>query len=195
VTLEEGRFDIAPGHLAVVVTHLICRAPAALPARPCGIELRVEDRIAPEAYRALFRMVGRNWLWTSRLHLGDDALVSALGDPAVALYTVRADGAARGMVELDLGRSAVPRISFFGLAPGVSGRGIGRWLMAHFQSMLFDDGAEAITLDTCTLDSPGALRFYLRNGFEAERREVRVFRDPRALGLLDAGAAPFVPRL
>ncbi len=195
MSLEEGHYPVPEGHLAVVVTHLLCHAPVALPECPAGVELRLEDCVAPETYRRLFRMIGRDWLWTSRLMLEDDALLSTLLDPAVALYTLRSDGETRGMVELDLGRSGVPRISFFGLTPEVTGRGIGRWLMAHFQHMLFDGGAEAIGLDTCTLDSPGALRFYLRNGFAAERREVRIFPDPRCLGLLDAEAAPFVPRL
>lgn len=192
--LPAGEFDVPEGHLAVVVTHLICREAAPLPAPPEGMELRLEESFAPETYRQLFRMVGRDWLWTSRL-LEDDALVAVLLDPAVALYTLRSGGATLGMVELDLNRSGVPRIAFFGLTPEATGRGIGRWLLAHFQRLLFDGGAEAIRLDTCTLDSPHALRFYLRNGFEAERREVRVFPDPRAIGLLERDAAPQVPRL
>ncbi len=209
--LGEGSYAVPSGHLAVVVTHLICHAPAngraaSLPAGaaagpepvgegPDGVSLRLENSISPDTYRRLFRMVGRDWLWTSRLMLADDALVSTLLDPAVALYTVRSHGGTLGMVELDLGRSGVPKIAFFGLTPEASGRGIGRWLMEHFQAMLFAGGAEAIRLDTCTLDSPHALRFYLRTGFVAERREVRVFPDPRALGLLEPDAAPFTPRL
>ncbi len=193
--LDTGEYDVPQGHLAVVVTHLICRrAMEAIPA-PEGMELQIERAMSSETYRRLFRMVGRDWLWTSRLMLEDDALVALLIDPAVALYTVRSGGGPLGMVELDLNRSGIPRIAFFGLAPEATGRGLGHWLMAHFQNMLFEGGAEAIRLDTCTLDSPQALRFYLGTGFEAERREVRVFPDPRALGLLDEDAAPFVPRL
>lgn len=195
MTLGEGRYDVPEGHLAVVVTHLVCRQPVEPPARPAGIELRAESGITPETYRQLFRMVGRDWLWTSRLLLDDATLAATLGDSNLKLYTVASDGRTCGMVELDLGRPDVPRIAFFGLTPQIAGRGAGRWLMAHLQTELFGAGAEAIRLDTCTLDSPAALRFYLRNGFAAERREVHVFPDPRALGVLDAGAAPFVPRL
>ncbi len=193
--LDAGEYRVPQGHLAVVVTHLICRHPLPVTPPPAGITLQVENSIAPGTYRRLFRMVGRDWLWTSRLMLEDDALVSALLDPAVALYTVRSGESTLGMVELDLNDSGIPRIAFFGLTPEAAGRGLGRWLMAHFQALLFGGGAEAIRLDTCTLDSPHALRFYIGTGFEAERREIRIFPDPRALGLLDEDAAPYVPRL
>lgn len=193
--LPEGQFSVPPGHLAVVVTHLICRAAAAPRPAPGGVALHAETSMDPATYRQLFTLVGRDWLWTSRLMLEDDALLAVLLDPAVALYTVRTDAGTLGMVELDLNDGAVPQVSFFGLTPQATGRGIGVWLMAHFQAMLFDNGAEAIRLNTCTLDSPHALRFYLNAGFEAERREVRVFPDPRALGLLDGEAAPHVPRI
>ncbi len=193
--LADGEYAVPRDHLAVVVTHLICHRPMPLPEPPEGVDLRIENSLAPETYRKLFRMVGRDWLWTSRLMLEDDALVGVLLDPAIALYTVRSGDGTLGMVELDLNDAGVPRVAFFGLTPEASGRGIGRWLMAHFQRLLFGNGAEAIRLDTCTLDSPHALRFYLANGFEAERREVRVFPDPRALGLLEPEAAPHVPRL
>ena len=194
-TLAEGQFDVPRGHLAVIVTHLVCHRPMSARAAPDGFELRHENSMDIETYRTLFRLVGRDWLWTSRLMLEDDALTAVLLDPAIALYTVTTERGIAGMVELDLNEGAVPRISFFGLSAEATGRGVGAWLMSHFQQLLFSNGAEAIRLDTCTLDSPYALRFYLSNGFEAERREVRVFPDPRALGLLDQDAAPLVPRL
>ncbi|CAM4122392.1 N-acetyltransferase domain-containing protein [Palleronia rufa] len=193
--LSEGQFSVPPGHLAVVVTHLICRTASPARAVPDGISLFPEPSMSPDAYRRLFTLIGRDWLWTSRLMLDDDALAAVLRNPDVALYTVRADSGTLGMMELDLTDRAVPQISFFGLTPDATGRGIGAWLMAHVQAMLFDGGAQAIRLNTCTLDSPHALRFYLGAGFEAERREVRVFPDPRALGLLDAAEAPHVPRI
>ena len=192
-TLFEGSYGVPSGHLAVVVTHLICTKASAPRVQPEGMVLKREDRMYPDVYRKLFKMIGRDWLWTSRLMLEDDALLQVLLDPAVAIFTLQGSDGPMGLAELNLRDPLYPEISFFGLVPAVMGRGTGGWLMAHVQDMLFKGGAKAIRLNTCTLDSPQAMRFYMRAGFEAERREVRIFPDPRALGLLDEEAAPFVP--
>lgn len=193
--IDEGSYAVPAGHLAVVVHHLSCSAPMAPVDKPAGLTLKRETRMYPDVYRKLFRMVGRDWLWTSRLMLEDDALLKILVDPGVAIYTIDAGNGPMGMVELDIGDPTYPEISFFGLVPAAMGKGTGLWLMAHVQNMLFRDGAKKIRLNTCTLDSPQAMRFYMRAGFSADRREVRVFPDPRAVGLLDKDAAPFVPQL
>lgn len=195
MTEGERILEVPPGHLAAVVTHLFCRRPVPVPPRPEGVELLREADPAPAFYKALFRRVGGDWLWTSRLLQDDAALAAMLARPEVELHIVRLHGAPCGLVELDLADPGRPRVILFGVAQEAMGRGIGRWLMPRLQQMLFEAGAETIGLDTCTLDSPGALRFYLRNGFEAERREVRIFPDPRDDGVLDTGAAPHVPRL
>ena len=193
--LQDGCHAVPEGQLAVVVTHLRCDTPVPLKPRPDGMALTKQDRMQPEVYRDLFRMVGRDWLWTSRLLLEDDALLQILLDPDVTLYTLDGRNGPLGMVELDQRDPLNPEISFFGLTPAAIGRGTGAWLMSYIQTALFEHDISGIHLNTCTLDSPGALRFYLRNGFRATRREVRVFPDPRALGVLDEEAAPFVPRL
>ncbi|SFH32743.1 Acetyltransferase (GNAT) domain-containing protein [Palleronia marisminoris] len=193
--ITEGTYAVPAGHLAVVVHHLTCTTPLPPRKKPKGLVLRREKRMYPNVYRELFRMVGRDWLWTSRLMIEDDALLKILLDPGVAIFTLHSDDGPMGMVELDIGDPTYPEISFFGLVPAAMGQGVGGWLMSHVLQTLFDGGAEKVRLNTCTLDSPQALRFYLRVGFKAERREVRVFPDPRAVGLLDEDAAPFVPRL
>ena len=58
--------------------------------------------------------------------------------------------------------------------------------------------AEPITrfhVHTCTLDSPGALGFYIRSGFTPTRRMVEIADDPRLTGLIDAEKAGHVPIL
>ena len=195
MSLGEGHHDIPKGMLAVVVTHLVCDAPiASLPA-PDGVSLKRETRMPTATYRDLFRLIGRDWLWTSRLMLGDDDLTSIIFDPNIELYVVDSDNGPLGMVELDFRKRDDPQIAFFGLTPAAQGRGIGAWLMGEVQNMMAKQGAITIRLNTCTLDAPRAMPFYLKHGFRAERREVQVFPDPRALGVLDEDAAPAVPML
>ena len=193
--LADGSYKIPAGQLAVVVTHLSCTDPVPLKPRPEGVTLKRENRMEPGVYRELYKMVGRDWLWTSRLLLEDDALLQILLDPDVTLYTVEGADEQVGMVELDQRDPMNPEISFFGLTPAAIGQGTGSWLMSYIQTMLFEHPITAVHLNTCTLDSPYALRFYMRNGFKPTRREIRVFPDPRVIGVLEKEAAPFVPLL
>jgi GNAT superfamily N-acetyltransferase len=183
--------------LATVVTSLEMTArprPAPLPSAP----LRLVRWPAPpsERYRALFRRVGEPWLWFSRLVLPEADLRALLDDPAIEVHAV-ADrtGIEVGMVELDFRTAGTCQLAYFGLVPELTGKGLGRWLMASTLALAWRPGVTRLGVHTCTLDHPSALGFYRRSGFVAVRRFVETFADPRASGLLSPDAAPQIPLL
>ena len=189
---------VEPGQLATVVTSLTLTErprPAPLPASP----LRLERWAAPALakYRALFARVGGPWLWFSRLVLADEALAAIVGDARVEVYAaVDQAGIEVGMVELDFrGAGDACTLAYFGLVPGLAGRGIGHWLMAETLARAWRPGIGRIDVNTCTLDHPAALGFYRRHGFVAVRHTVETFADPRLAGILPRDAAPQVPLL
>lgn len=151
---------------------------------------------APDRYRALFRRVGGPWLWFSRL-VPDDAGLSALvAAPGVEVHAAEdGTGAAVGLLELDFRTPGACEIAFLGLAPELTGRGHGRWLMAVALACAWRAGIGRVRVHTCTLDHPAALPFYRRHGFVAFARAVERFADPRLLGILPRDAAPQVPLL
>jgi len=186
---------VIPGELAAVVTSLEMRErpkPRPLPASP----LRLTKWSEPEAdaYRTLFRRVGAPWLWFSRLLLSDEVLLAILRDPAVDLYAVtdRA-GVEIGMLELDFRVAGECEIAFFGLVPELTGKGHGDWLMTQALMLGWRRDLTRMWVHTCTLDHPGALGFYLRNGFRPFARSVETFADPRLIGILPRDAAPQAP--
>lgn len=195
--LEAGFHAVPQGHVATVVTYLEMRAPvAARPEREAGLELRLVERPDVEWYRALFRKVGaEDWMWFSRLMIGEDALLAVLHDPGVEVYVAERDGEELGLLELDFRAQGECEIAFFGLARAAIGQGAGRWLMNRALERAWRAGVGRVHLHTCTLDSPQALDFYRRSGFEPVRREVEVLRDPRLTGHLPESAAPHVPIL
>ena len=195
--LEAGFHAVPQGHVATVVTYLEMRAPvAARPEREAGLELRLVERPDVEWYRALFRKVGaEDWMWFSRLMIGEDALLAVLHDPGVEVYVALRDGEELGLLELDFRAQGECEIAFFGLARAAIGQGAGRWLMNRALERAWRSGVGRVHLHTCTLDSPQALDFYRRSGFEPVRREVEVLRDPRLTGHLPESAAPHVPIL
>ena len=188
---------VEPAMVATIVTHLEMRArprPAPIPPAP----LRLVRWKAPgaDAYRTLFRRVGAPWLWFSRLVMADAQLLVILHDPAVEIYAVTDPrGTEIGLLELDFRSMPDCELSFLGLVPERTGKGLGRWLMAHATSLAWRKGVERFRVHTCTPDSPGALGFYMRSGFTPFAREIETFADPRLAGIVPRDAAPHVPIL
>jgi GNAT superfamily N-acetyltransferase len=186
---------VAPGEIGTIVTALEMRAPP--PARPparCEFVLEHRRNVSLDRYRALFRRVGAPWLWFSRLVMADDALSAILSDRAVELHVVSdAAGVDVGMLELDFREAGACELSFLGLVPELTGRGVGRWLMAHALALGWRAGVERMWVHTCTLDHPRALGFYVASGFVSYARACETFPDPRLAGVLPRDAAPQIP--
>lgn len=191
--LTLGVHPVAAGLLAEVVTSLEMRtAPTgALPASPLALHLWIAPELGP--YRALFRRVGERWLWFSRLSLSDVALGALLSDPSVRVFTVREGEDVVGLLELDDRVPGTCQLMFVALLPELAGQGHGRWLLAEALRLAWRPGVERVTVRTCTLDHPAALRAYMNAGFTAVGREVEIFPDPRLTGLLPRSAAPHIP--
>jgi len=186
---------VIAGELAAVVTSLEMRErpkPRPLPASPLRLTHWREP--TPDGYRTLFRRVGAPWLWFSRLMLSDEALLAIIRDPRVDIYAVidRA-GVEIGMLELDFRGTDECEIGFFGLVPELTGKGHGNWLMAQALALGWRRDVKRMWVHTCTLDHPGALGFYRRNGFIPFARAVETFADPRLIGILPRDAAPQTP--
>lgn len=186
---------VIAGELAAVVTSLEMRErprPRPLPVAPFRLNRWREPGL--DGYRALFRRVGARWLWFSRLLLDDAALAAILRDPGVDLYAVvdRA-GIEIGMLELDFRQQGECEIAFLGLVPELTGKGHGGWLMAQALALSWRMDVTRVWVHSCTLDHPGALGFYRRNGFIPFSRAIETFADPRLIGVLPRDCAPQIP--
>lgn len=193
--LADGYSDLPPGKLANVATFLEMRARPS----PRSDALRVPctfHRVAapdPDWYRAVFRRVGEPYLWSSRLLMNDEELLRIVRDEDVAVYALEASGEDAGLVELDFRVARECELRFFGLTSTLVGRGVGRWLMNRAIEIAWSRPIERFWVHTCTLDHPDALAFYIRSGFVPFKRQIEIYDDPRATGLLPKTAAPGVP--
>jgi GNAT superfamily N-acetyltransferase len=198
VQLEEnGYYELPNGKIAAVVTYLEMTSPPPRSSAPdpAGLELVSFDRHDLAGYRDLFRRIGQDWLWFSRLLLEDKALAAILHDPAVELLTLRRDGRTIGLLELDYREPGEVELAFLGLIPEAVGHGAGRWAINQAIGRAFARQPRRFWVHTCTLDHPGALRFYQAAGFRAYKRAVEVADDPRLAGVLPLEAASGVPVL
>ncbi len=195
--IPDGYSDIPSGKTASVVTHLqmFQRPPARSERSEASWVLREVDHAAVDRYRALFRRIGEDWLWSSRLEMSDNGLRTLLGDPLYDACVFEAEGQEEGLAELDYRVTGECEISFFGLTPAMVGRGAGRWMMDRMLERAWAQPIRRLWVHTCSLDHPGALDFYIRSGFVPFRRQIEVMDDPRLTGLLPRTAAPQVPLL
>jgi hypothetical protein len=92
--LPPGYSAVPPRHVAAVVTSLqMFGRPPERPAQPfpAGVTLEPLERTI-EAYRKLYRAVGTDWLWFSRLVMADEKLQAILDNPQVEFFALRQDG-------------------------------------------------------------------------------------------------------
>ncbi|MHC5652504.1 GNAT family N-acetyltransferase [Stappia sp. ICDLI1TA098] len=192
-----GYTDLPAGKVASIVTYLEMRArPLARKADRPDLSLERVTVPDPEAYRALFRRIGDEWLWFGRLALGDEELVALLARDGYELYFCRQRGVAGpvGLLELDFTARGEAELAYFGLVAEAIGNGAGRWLMNEAIARVWSrPSIERFFVHTCTADSPQALGFYRSSGFVPYKRAIEIADDPRIAGVLPREAAAHVP--
>ena len=188
---------IPKGHLGSVVTSLEMLTPPPPRSGPQKSALKLEHWAAPvdrERYRALFREIGEEWLWQGRLIMDDTRLAATLDAPSTQVHVAtRRDGVAVGLLELDFAVPGQAEIAYFGLVPGMTGHGHGGWLMAHAMRLCWRPGISRVWVHTCDFDHPGALGFYMAQGFAPFERALEIIADPRVVGIHPRIAAARIP--
>jgi GNAT superfamily N-acetyltransferase len=192
--LPDGTHDIPAGKIATVVTHLEMTERPAIPSEPAGAwTLRRVEMPALGWYRELFRRVGEDWLWLSRLRMADAKLAAIIHSPLVEVHALVHDGRDEGMLELDFREAGNCEIVFFGVTSKLIGSGAGRWLMNRALELAWSRPIQRLWLHTCTHDHPGAVAFYQRCGFRAFARQIEIEDDPRLNGVVRRDVAGHVP--
>jgi ribosomal protein S18 acetylase RimI-like enzyme len=179
------------GKIESVVTYLEMFAP---PSRepsppPCpGLSLQRALRPTISFYRYLYDTIGEAWLWSDRKKLSDEALAAIIHHPDDEVHVLHLDGVPAGYIELDARDKPEIELAYLGIMPDFIGRKLGPYLLSQAIHMAFARGASRFWVHTCSLDHPSALPMYERAGFRIYKRETELADDPRALGLIRAGA-------
>lgn len=195
--LPQGYSAVPPRHVANVATFMEMRSkPQASPRIPIS-DLSLRRWQAPDltTYRALFKAIGENWMWYSRLVMADDSLSSIFNDPDVEIYRLFHNETTAGLLELDFTTPGECQLSFFGLVPDAIGKGSGRFLMNEAIHLAWAKPITRFWVHTCTFDHPAALSFYWRSGFTPYQVQVEIHPDPRLTGHMSRDAAPQVPMI
>jgi len=192
--LPDGYSDVPAGKIAAVVTHLeMTERPARRPDPPGVWTLRRVEAPALDWFRDLYRRIGEEWLWFSRLRMADADLAAIIRSPLVDVYALMQDGRDEGLLELDFRDPGQCELAFFGVTANLIGSGAGRWLMNRALELAWSRPVRRVWVHTCTLDHPAALAFYQRSGFRPFRRQIEIADYPRLDGTAPRHVARHVP--
>jgi ribosomal protein S18 acetylase RimI-like enzyme len=195
--LPNGYYQLPPGKLANVATRLqmLSRPIRKLVDFPADLSLEPAAKGDLAAYRGLFRAVGQDLLWFSRLLMSDEKLLETLSNAGTESFALKRGAHVVGILELSFRDMPDCELSFFGLVPSEVGNGTGRALIDEAIRRAFAKPIERFWLSTCTLDHPKALGFYRKAGFTPYARFVEIHDDPRLQEKLPLEAAPQIPLL
>jgi GNAT superfamily N-acetyltransferase len=194
--LPDGYSDVPAGKIAAVVTHLEMTERPALRPDPAGAwTLRRVPAPDLDWFRDLYRRVGEEWLWFSRLQMADAELAAIIRSPMVDVHALVHEGRDEGLLELDFREAGQCELAFFGVTADLIGGGAGRWLMNRALALAWSRQVSRVWVHTCSFDHPSALAFYQRSGFRPYRRQIEIANDPRLDGTAPRNAAKHVPMI
>jgi GNAT superfamily N-acetyltransferase len=192
--LPDGYSDVPAGKIATVVTHLEMTARPAPRSDSAGAwTLRRVEMPPLDWFRDLYRRVGEEWLWISRIRMPDAELAAIIQSPLMEIYALAHEGGDEGLLELDFREPGQCEFVSFGVTEKLVGTGAGRWLMNRALEFAWSRPVTRVWLHTCTFDHSSALAFYQRSGFRPFRRQVEVVNDPRLDGTVPRIVARHVP--
>ncbi|MBG1233634.1 GNAT family N-acetyltransferase [Aestuariivirga litoralis] len=193
--LTNGYYDLPKGKLVNLVTclEMLNRPELAPVVWPEGYHLAPCNGADLASYRQVFRAVGQDLMWFSRLIMPDEALSAILTNPAIESSVLMKGPDAVGLLELNFAELPDCELAFFGLVPGEVGSGLGRLLMQEGLNRAWAQKINRLWVHTCHYDHPKALSFYQKAGFRPYKTMIEVHDDPRLSGHLPLSSAPHVP--
>jgi N-acetylglutamate synthase-like GNAT family acetyltransferase len=194
LNLPDGYYELPKGKLANVVTclEMLAKPPAKDTSLPSGFSLRRFSSADLATFRALFKAIGEDNMWFSRLFMPDEKLAGILDNPQIESYALCKNENPVGLLELNFAEMPNCELAFFGLTPDTIGSGLGRTLMNIAITKVWEKPISRFWVHTCHFDHPAAVGFYKRSGFTPYSLMVEIHDDPRQTGHMAKTASPNV---
>ena len=194
LNLPDGYYELPKGKLANLVTclEMSAKPPAKDTCLPDGFSLRRFSSADLATFRTLFKAIGEDLMWFSRLFLSDEKLSAILDNPQIESFALCQNYEPVGMLELNFTDMPNCELAFFGLTKDEIGLGLGRCLMNIAISKAWEKPINRFWVHTCHFDHPTAVTFYKRSGFTPYSLMVEIHDDPRQTGHMARTASPHV---
>lgn len=118
----------------------------------------------------LYQLVGEGWAWNDKDSFSDQQWREYAEDENLRTWVAYTRGSISGYFELERQPNSDLEITYFGLVPGMIGKGLGGYLLTYAIKSAWAWGdTKRIWLHTCSLDHASALNNYKARGFEVYR--------------------------
>ena len=194
LNLPDGYYELPKGKLANVVTclEMLSKPPEKDINLQGDFSLRRFTGKDLTPFRTLFKDIGEDLMWFSRLFMTDEKLIGILDNPQIESYALCKNETPIGLLELNFADMPNCELAFFGLTKAAIGLGLGRTLMNIATTKAWEKPINRFWVHTCHFDHPTAVAFYKRSGFTPYCLMVEVHDDPRKTGHMAKTASPNV---
>jgi GNAT superfamily N-acetyltransferase len=123
-------------------------------------ELTLSRLVAADlnAYRSLFREIGQDWLWSSRLERSVEALRAVTDDPLVEIHVLANGEREIGLLELDFRQPGECELVSLGVTKDAIGSGAGSSLMGQALALAWSRPIHRFWLADLPFGSPQRAR-------------------------------------
>ncbi len=135
-------------------------------ANPGGIEVREASVRQWRFNRFLYELVGAPWRWLDKLSWTEAQWRAYAERETLRTWVAWVEGSPAGYYELEKLPDDSVELCYFGLAEPFIGRGLGGYFLTRAITDAWHWDAARVTVNTCSLDHPSALRNYQSRGFE-----------------------------
>ena len=194
LNLPDGYYELPKGKLANVVTclEMLSKPPVQDTNLPVGFSLQKFTGKDLTTFRTLFKDIGEDLMWFSRLFMADEKLIAILNNPQIESYALYKNENPIGLLELNFTEMPNCELAFFGLTKATIGLGLGRTMMNIAITKAWGKPINRFWVHTCHFDHPAAVGFYKRSGFTPYSLMIEVHDDPRQTGHMAKTASPHV---
>lgn len=159
--------------MSSTIHYLEMRSPGELqPPSRGAINLEFRPVCDPAKSERLYREVGGSWQWTDRLVWSSRQWKERVELSEVWIWVASLGREEVGFVEFERQPGGNVEIVYFGLHPGMIGRGLGGAMLTQTVHMIWEkEGTKRVWLHTCSEDHPHALKNYEKRGFRLFKTE------------------------
>ncbi len=157
------------GAIEVTTYYLAMQSPEELNAKinTYGLVIQEAQIKQYQLNRFMYELVGASYHWKDKLVWSAEQWTDYAERPDLRTWVAYKDGSPAGYFELFRDAEDTIDIAHFGLAPKFVGMGHGGPLLtAAIRSAWQWSGCRRLTVNTCTLDHPHALKNYQARGFK-----------------------------
>lgn len=137
-----------------------------------GFDFRRALIPCPELNRFFYTTIGKNWNWIDRLPWTKENWFDYLNRPELETWIAYLNETPAGYMELEIQEGQTVQISYLGVLPQFSGKGLGKAMLNSGIRRSRELQARRVWLNTCSLDSPAALKLYKSVGFRVFKKET-----------------------